>query len=159
MPTIFEELSNCRSSPQVPPKPSLSKRRKIAKQTEECQQYKWLDGDDIESYEQFSKNICDVIASSFPAIKVHQGTDHISLYKLGQCDDSNNCLTIPLTIRVYQDMTIAIWLQSTKLSNKDLGWILSHTKGELKWWSQIDNILFRYSNDTPGIPNADITSR
>ena len=128
-------------------------------QRQECQQDKWLDDDHINSYEQFSKNVCDIISSSFPAIKVHHDTTHISLYKLGNCDDSSKCLTIPLTIRVYQDMTIAIWLQSTKLSKLDLGWILSHTKWELKRWSQIDNILSRYSNDTAATANSSIISR
>ena len=59
-------------------------------------------------------------------------------------------------------MTIAIWLQSTKqskLSKLDLGWILSHTKWELKRWSQIDNILSRYSNDTAATANNSIISR
>ena len=56
-------------------------------------------------------------------------------------------------------MTIEIWLQSTKLSKLDLGWILSHTKWELKRWSQIDNILSRYSNDTAATANSSIISR
>ena len=53
-------------------------------------------------------------------------------------------------------MTIATWLQSTKPWKLDLAWILSHTKWELKRWSQINNILFRYSHDTAAIPNSDI---
>ena len=56
-------------------------------------------------------------------------------------------------------MTIAIWLQSTKLLKLNLGWILSHTKWELKRWSQIDNILSRYSNDTGATANSSIISR
>ena len=74
--------------------PALQNERK----RQECQQDKWLDDDHINSHEQFSKNVCDIISSSFPAIKVHHDTTHISLYKLGNCDDSNKCLTIPLTI-------------------------------------------------------------
>ena len=131
-------------------------------QRQECQQDKWLDDDHINSYEQFSKNVCDIISSSFPPIKIHHDTTHISLCKLGNCDDSSKCLTISLTIGVYQDMTIAIWyygIQSTKLSKLDLGWILSHTKCELKWWSQIDNILSRYSSDTAATANSSIISR
>ena len=50
-------------------------------------------------------------------------------------------------------------IQSTKLSKLDLGWILSHTKCELKWWSQIDNILSRYSSDTAATANSSIISR
>ena len=57
---------------------------------------------------------------------------------------------------LYKRLT---WLQSTKLSKLDIAWILSHTKIELKRWSQIDNILSRYSHDTAVIPNSDITSR
>ena len=50
-------------------------------------------------------------------------------------------------------------IQSTKLSKLDLGWILSHTKWELKRWSQIDNVLSRYSSDTAATANSSITSR
>ena len=55
-------------------------------------------------------------------------------------------------------MTVAIWINNTRLSKHALDWILSHTRWELKRWSQLDNILSRYSNETV-MSNVDISSR
>ena len=94
--------------------PALQNERKQQCKDKNVSKTNDLDDDHINLYEQFSKNVCDIISSSFPAINVHHDTTHISLCKLGNCDDSSKCLTISLTIRVYQDMTIAIWYTEYK---------------------------------------------
>ena len=52
-------------------------------------------------------------------------------------------------------MTLSVWINNTKLLQSILDWILSHTKSSLQLWSQLHNIVSRYSIDTP---NVDVTS-
>ena len=56
-----------------------------------------------------------------------------------------------LTIRIYKNMTVSVWINNTKLLQSTLDWILSHTKSSLQLWSQLHNIVSRYSIDTPDV--------
>ena len=59
------------------------------------------------------------------------------------------------TIRIYKNMSLSVWINNTKLLQKALDWILSHTQSSLQLWSQLHNIVSRYSIDTPDV---DVTS-
>ena len=86
---------------------------------------------------------------------VHQSEDHVLLYKLNHSDDTSRSVSVSLTIRIYKNMTLSVWINNTKLLQSTLDWILSHTKSSLQLWSQLHNIVSRYSIDTPDV---DVTS-
>jgi len=75
----------------------------------------------------------------------------VLLYKLKHSEDSSRSVSVSLTIRVYKNMTISVWINNTKLLQNSLDWILSHTKSELQLWSQLHNIVSRYSIDAPDV--------
>ena len=81
--------------------------------------------------------------------------DHVLLYKLNHSDDTSRSVSVSLTIRIYKNMTLSVWINNTKLLQSTLDWILSHTKSYLQLWSQLHNIVSRYSIDTPDV---DVTS-
>lgn len=112
-----------------------------------------MDCDKIDSYEQFSRDVKGHLQSSFPSIFVHLSKDHVLLYKLKHSEDASRSLAVSLTIRVYKNMSLSVWISNTKLVSLD--WILSHTQSRLLFWSQLYNIVSRYSIDTPDV---DVTS-
>ena len=143
------------SSPQPPSRNPPSKRHINVKQRKEAEQQEWLKCDKIDSYERFSSDVKVHIQSSFPSVFVHQSEDHVLLYKLNHSDDTSRSVSVSLTIRIYKNMTLSVWINNTKLLQSTLDWILSHTKSSLQLWSQLHNIVSRYSIDTPDV---DVTS-
>ena len=118
-------------------------------------QQEWLKCDKIDSYERVSSDVKVHIQSSFPSVFVHQSEDHVLLYKLNHSDDTYRSVSVSLTIRIYKNMTLSVWINNTKLLQSTLDWNLSHTKSSLQLWSQLHNIVSRYSIDPPDV---DVTS-
>ena len=125
------------------------------KQRKEPEQQEWLKCDKIDSYERFSSDVKVYIQPSFPSVFVHQSEDHVLLYKLNHSDDTSRSVSVSLAIRIYKNMTFSVWINNTKLLQSTLDWMLSHTKSSLQLWSQLHNIVSRYSIDTPDV---DVTS-
>ena len=111
--------------------------------------------DKIDSYGRVSSDVKVYIQSSFTSVFVHQSEDHVFLYKLNHSDDTSRSVSVSLTIHIYKNMTLSVWINNTKLLQSTLDWILSHTKSSLQLWSQLHNIVSRYSIDTPDV---DVTS-
>ena len=155
VPRIFDGCPSYLSSPQPPSWNPPSKRHINVKQRKEAEQQEWLKCDKIDSYERFSSDVKVHIQSSFPSVFVHQSEDHVLLYKLNHSDDTSRSVSVSLTIRIYKNMTLSVWINNTKLLQSTLDWILSHTKSSLQLWSQLHNIVSRYSIDTPDV---DVTS-
>ncbi len=156
IPRLFEGVPTYLSSPKPLSRSDPEKRRNIATQKKEKLQSEWLLSDSISSFDQFSTNVQQYLESSFPSI-LHQTTsDHVVLYKLGHNEDPDHCLSVPLTIRIYNTMSVSVWVNNSKLPQSAFGWIMSHTKWQLTLWSQLQNLLSRYSIDTPTI---DVASR
>ena len=88
--------------------------------------------DKIDSYEQFSSDVKVHLQSSFPSVFVHQSEDHVLLYKLNHSDDTSRSVSVSLTIRIYKNMTLSVWINNTKLLQSTLDWILSHNKSSLQ---------------------------
>ena len=59
-----------------------------------------------------------------------------------------------MTMRILPDMTVRVFINGQKLPPKELNWALSHTNGIVQLWSQIDNLLSRYSSDVVEISNS-----
>ena len=55
----------------------------------------------------------DTINSSFADVKVFESSNNIVLYKLS--DEIDKPLATCFTLRVYKDMTIAIWLDQVQI--------------------------------------------
>ena len=51
-------------------------------------------------------------------------------------------------------MTVRVFINGQKVPPGELNWALSHTNGIVQLWSQIDNLLSRYSSDVVEISNA-----
>ena len=71
-------------------------------------------------------------------------------------DDKEHSAHISLTIRILQDMSIRVFVHSERLPDGDLKWALTHTNGLLQFWSQLDNIITRYSGCVPEQLDRDI---
>ena len=154
VPRIFDGCPSYLSSPQPPSRDPPSKRHINVKQRKEAEQQEWLKCDKIDSYERFSSDVKVHIQSSFPSVFVHQSEDHVLLYKLNHSDDTSRSVSVSLTIRIYKNMTFSVDKQHKGVT-KYIDWILSYTKSSLQLWSQLHNIVSRYSIDTPDV---DVTS-
>ena len=155
VPRIFDRCPSYLSSPQPPSRNPPSKRHINREQRREAEQYEWLKCDKIDSNEQFSSDVNEHIQSSFPSLFVHQSENHVLLYKLNHSDDTSRSVSVSLTIHIYKNMTLSVGINNIKLFQRALDWILSHTKSSLQLWSQLHNIVSRYSIDTPEV---DVTS-
>ena len=70
------------------------------------------------------------LQSSFPSLFVHQSENHVLLYKLNHSDDTSRSVSVSLTIRIYKNMSLSVWINNTKLLQKALDWIY-HTQNLL----------------------------
>ena len=95
-----------------------------------------------------------MLDSSFPSLRSIQCDAHILVYKLEQCDDKDHAATISLIIRILPDMSISVFIGDEKLPGSELKWALSHTRGKLKYWSQLENIFIKYSSRTVEVSGA-----
>ena len=62
------------------------------------------------------------------------------LYKLNHSDDTSRSVSVSITIRIYNNTTLSVWINNAKLLQSALDWILSHNKSSLQLWSQLHNI-------------------
>ena len=143
------------SSPQPPSWDPPSKCHINVKQRKEAEQQEWPKCDKIDSYKQFSSDVNVHLQWSFPSVFVHQSENNVLLYKLNHSDDTSRSVSVSLTIRIYKNMILSVWINNTKLLQSILDRILSHTISSLQLWSQLHNIVSRYSIDTPDV---DVTS-
>ena len=137
VPRIFNGCPSYLSSPQPQSRDPPSKRHINVKQRKEAEQQKWLKCDKIDSYERFSSDVKVHIQSSFPSVFIHQSEDHVLLYKLNHSDDTSRSVYVSLTIRIYKNMTLSVWINNTKL----LHWIGFYHTPNLLYGSGINYIL------------------
>ncbi len=154
VPRIFAGVPTYLSKPAPEARPSPSKRRRVVNERHDTQQEEWLDADRIESYEHMTRSIEHHLRNTFPHIHVLPCEDNILLYNLDGKDHTDCCVSIPMTIRILPDMTVRIFIKDQKLPSSELKWALSHTKGIVLYWSQLDNILTRYGDVTSAISSA-----
>ena len=121
VPRIFDGCPSYLSSPQPPSRNPPSKRHINVEQRKEAEQQEWLKCDKIDSYEQFSSDVKEHLQSSFPFLFVHQSENHVLLYKLNHSDDTSRSVSVSLTIRIYKNMSLSVWILT-----KDTYLSLSH---------------------------------
>ena len=124
---------------------SPSKRRKVATKRHNELQSEWQNKDLISSYDVLKSSIVEHLRVIQATTNVKFCEDHVVVYNLNKVDDKEHSAHISLTIRILQDMSIRVFVHSERLTDRDLKWALSHTIGLLQFWSQLDNIITRYS--------------
>ena len=65
------------------------------------------------------------------------------MYGMQHIEDKYSAVIVAFVLRVIDDMTVYVFINGDKLSDSEFSWDLSHSNGELKYWSQLDNILSR----------------
>ena len=114
----------------------------------------WLDADRIISYHAMKGSIKQHICARFPHINVLQYDDNIVLYNLDGKDKTTRGVNVQMTMRIFPDMTVRVFIRDEQLPSNELNWALSQTNGILLYCSQLDNILTRYGVDTDEISGA-----
>ena len=142
------------SKPTPESRDSPSKRRKVVQQRNEAKQEQWLDADRIPSYAAMKGSIVEHLCETYPGITVLLHKSNVLLYCLHGHDDLDIAVNISMTMRILPDMTVRVFINGQKLRPNELNWALSHTNGIVQHWSQIDNLLSRYSSDVVEISNA-----
>ena len=128
---------------------SPSKRRKVATKRHNELQSEWQNKDLISSYDVLKSSIVEHLRVIQATTNVKLCEDHVVVYNLNKVDDKEHSAHISLTIRILQDMSIRVFVHSERLPDGDLKWALTHTNGLLQFWSQLDNIITRYSGCVP----------
>ena len=137
---------------------SPPKRRKVATKRHNELQSEWQNKDLISSYDVLKSSIVEHLRVIQATTNVKLCEDHVVVYHLNKVDDKEHFAHIPLslTIRILQDMSVRVFVHSERLPDSDLKWALSHTNGLLHFWSQLDNIITRYSGCVPEQLDRDI---
>ena len=142
-PTVTDLSKRTSASHKSPPK-----RRKVAKDTHDDQEEEdYPVADRIPSYASLSESIVQHVHDIYPGITVMPHKNNLLLYCLHGQNDLDIGVSCSMTIRILPDMTIRVFIDGQMLSNRELHWALSHTKGKLKLWSQLENMLSRYGTD------------
>ena len=109
------------------------------------ERHEWLDADLIGSYDALSRSASDHLAGSFPLLLIKPCSDNILMYGMQQhIEDKYSAVIVTFVFRVIDDMTVYVFINGDKLSDSEFSWVLSHSNGKLKYWSQLDTILSRY---------------
>ena len=148
-PRIFPGAPSYLSTPSAVNRSSPSKRRKVATKRHNALQSEWQNKDIISSYDVLKSSIVEHLRVIQATTNVKLCEDHVVVYNLNKVDDNDHFAHISLTIRILQDMSVRVFVHSERLPDSDLKWALSHTNGLLQFWSQLDNIITRYSGCVP----------
>ena len=148
-PRIFPGAPSYLSTPSAVNRSSPSKRRKVATKRHNELQSEWQNKDLISSYDVLKSSIVEHLRVIQATTNVKLCEDHVVVYNLNKVDDKEHSAHISLTIRILQDMSIRVFVHSERLPDGDLKWALTHTNGLFQFWSQLDNIITRYSGCVP----------
>ena len=80
------------------------------------------------------------MADRFPLLLIKPCSDNIFMQHI----EDKYSVIVTFVLRVIDDMTVYVFINVDKLPDSEFSWALSHSNGQLKYWSQLDNILSRY---------------
>ena len=146
MPRIFTGLPTYLSTSSPIVRASPTKRRRTVAQREHNKQEEFKNADRITSYHQLTNSISTTVTTTDPDIIVKQYTNHVLLYKLVNASNMLCQPSVCFTLRISEDLSVTVWLNDTKLEQSELTWLFGHTKGKLKLWSQLNNLIARYAS-------------
>ena len=92
----------------------------------------WLEYNTMDSYEFVFSYFKYHFQSSFQCLFVHQSEDHVLLYKLRHCEATTGPVSVSLTMHVYKNMTLYVWINNTTCIGLDfITRNLFYSSGEL----------------------------
>ena len=89
--------------------------------------------------------------TEFPGILVQNHESHIVLFKFHN-DGGIDCNPVVcFCLRIFKNMHVSLWVNGLEILSQELQWLLSHTNSALILWSQLMELLKRYSEDIPEV--------
>ena len=103
-----------------------------------------VEGDSIKSYNDLSADIRERV-TEFPDILVQNHESHIVMFKFHN-DGGIDCKPVVcFCLRISNNMHVSLWVNGLEILSQELQWLLSHTNSTLILWSQLMELLKRYS--------------
>ena len=156
IPRIFVGLPNYLSTPKPEARGSPEKRARRVEKMHQDKQVEWLKSDNINSFQDLRAALANKLSTDYPEIQIQQHNNHVVLFKFKNNDDINSNPVISFCMRIFDDLLVRLWINSVELQKAQFQWLLSHTEGRLCLWSQLWELLNRYSKD---VSEVDITSK
>lgn len=156
VPSIFANLPHYLSTPPVQYRESpRSKRRKLQEKCDDRLE-EFLDKDNIGSYDIFKSEFKTFISNLKPLNTNMECTilDDCAFCCRVHYDNLVQGPLIDFSVKVKRNLMIDVWQNGVKLGQKQLDWILPLKK--LERWSQLENIISRYSGCVPDKESQDL---
>ena len=145
IPRIFPGLSDYLSTPKTATRSSPGKRRRRADDVHNQKQNEWLENDQIGSYDGIVSTLTLKLRQVYPEIHVQHRETHSVLFKFKDNDDIDCNPTVCFCLRIFKDMHIRLWIEGVEVKSSEYKWLFSHTKHCLALWSQLFELIKRYS--------------
>ena len=107
------------------------------------------DSDKITSYSQLLISIRGNLKPKYSDVLIQIHDSHVMLYKFKEVKDVNFNPVVSFCLRIFEDMSVRLWINGSEVRVQELQWLLSHTRKRLALWSQLFGLLKRYSKNIP----------
>ena len=145
VPSIFKDVPDHSSKRSAASRRSPSKRLKRVPKLHKAEQDDQIDSDLIGTYDHMVSSLAEYLQGTYPSITYKKCGDHVVLYKVDLVEDKDQSPWVALTVRIFMDFSIRVFIGSERIPDSGLQWALSHTKGKLKHWRQLNDVIDKYS--------------